>query len=92
MAINIDQVTGTTGSTAFLTRVPSGAYLILSTNDPNADIVWGTSSAVTFTTGAFVPPGTGVMLTNPVTSPPFDVWVISGTGGHPVTATVITRN
>lgn len=91
MGISIAQVAGTTATAAFLTHVPPGATVFLATNDTNADMVWGFSSAVTFTTGAFIPVQSTLTLVNPATSAPFDIWVISGTGGHEVSATVITR-
>jgi hypothetical protein len=90
VGVTINQVTGTTSSAAFLTHVPPGATVIMATQDNAADLAWGFGSTVTYGTGAIIPPQTHITLTNPKTSPQFDIWVISNTGGHQISATVIT--
>lgn len=90
MGVTINQITGTTSVPAFLAHVPPGATVIMATQDNAADLAWGFGSTVTYSTGAIIPPQTNITLTNPKTSPQFDIWVISNTGGHQVSATVIT--
>jgi hypothetical protein len=90
MTVNIRQITAGLSSQKLGTAVP-GSTVILSTSDASADVVWDTAQSVTFATGAFVPENTVPLVFQvPPESRSFDIWVISGTGTHTVSLTVIS--
>lgn len=90
MAVVIRQVTAGTAP-LFLCTVPPGSFVQFATSATAASVAWGTSSAVTFASGAFLTPNASMEFSNPVNGDSFDVWVVTSTGTDAVSATVITN-